>query len=92
MLSRAVYLAALLAAANLAYGHEEPPAEEEDPGPWAGKVSFGYLATSGNTENANLNGNFEISYSTENWLHTFKAYAISATEDNTTTAEAYGAN
>ena len=76
---------------NPAFAHEEPAAEE-DPGPWAGKVAFGYLSTSGNTENTNLNGNFKISYSSEPWLHTFSAYAIGAEESGTTTAEAYGAN
>jgi putative salt-induced outer membrane protein len=69
----------------------EEAAGEEDPGPWSGKVSFGYLATSGNTENSNLNGNFEIGYATGRWNHLFEAYAINASENNVSTAEAYGA-
>ncbi len=71
------------------FAHEEPAAEE-DTSPWSGKVSFGYLATSGNTENSNLNGNFEIGYATGSWGHLLDAYAINASEDNVNTAEAYG--
>ena len=72
------------------FAHEEATAEE-DPSPWSGKVSFGYLATSGNTENSNLNGNFEVGYAKGNWSHLFDAYAINASENNATTAEAHGA-
>ena len=73
-----------------AFAQDEPEAEEES-GPWSGKVSFGFLATSGNTENSNLNGNFEIAYTTGKWSHLLDAYAINASENNATTAEAYGA-
>jgi len=66
-------------------------AAEEEEGPWSGKVSFGYLATTGNTENSNMNGNFEIGYSVGNWNHVLDAYAINAAENKVTTAEAYGA-
>lgn len=63
--------------------------EEEATGPWFGNVKFGYLATSGNTDNSNLNTSFQIGYGAGKWIHTFDAFAINATEDNTTTAEAY---
>jgi len=65
--------------------------EEEDKSPWAGKAVLGYLATSGNTDNSNLNSAFEISYTRNDWMHRFKASAINATEDESTTAEAYEA-
>ena len=65
--------------------------EEEYKSPWAGKALLGYLATSGNTDNSNLNSAFEISYTRNDWMHRFKASAISATEDEATTAEAYEA-
>jgi putative salt-induced outer membrane protein len=65
-------------------------AEEEAPAsPWAGKASLGYLATSGNTDNSNLNTAIEIGYTAGSWVHVFDASAIFATEDNDTTAEAY---
>jgi len=64
---------------------------EEAKSPWAGKVSLGYLATSGNTENSNLNGNFVVGYTAGKWVHTLDAYAINASESQQTTAEAYGA-
>jgi hypothetical protein len=62
---------------------------EEATGPWFGNVKFGYLATSGNTDNSNLNTSFQVGYETGKWVHTFDAFAINATEDNTTTAESY---
>lgn len=66
-------------------------AAEEEESPWAGKAKLGYLATSGNTDNSNLNAGFGISYSTDDWKHAFEAVAIHSTEDNATTAEAYEA-
>ncbi len=91
MFNRALtVLVAMMLLSFSSFAHEEPAAEE-DTGPWSGKVSFGYLATSGNTENSNLNGNFEIGYATGRWSHLFDAYAINASEDNVSTAEAYGA-
>jgi len=66
-------------------------AAEEEESPWAGKAKLGYLATSGNTDNSNLNGGFAISYTTGNWKHVFEAVAIHSAEDNATTAEAYEA-
>lgn len=80
MILAAVFLAAPLMAAE----------EEEAPtGPWAGKASLGYLATSGNTENSNLSGKFEISYTAEKWIHAFDAATIYAEQDGDTSAEAY---
>lgn len=70
---------------------QEEAAAEEEAGPWSGNVSLGYLATSGNTENSNFNGSFEVGYATGKWGHVLDGYAISASEDNVNTAEAYGA-
>lgn len=66
-------------------------AEEELEEGWSGSATLGYLATSGNTENSNLNSGLEVNYLEGSWLHTFKASAINATESGTTTAEAYQA-
>ncbi len=70
-----------------------PPAaqaeDEEEEGPWSGKAAFGYLATSGNTENSNLNSSFEVGYRTGDWQHGLEAFAIHTSENNVTTAEAY---
>jgi len=68
--------------------------EEEDKSPWAGKALLGYLSTSGNTDNSNLNSAFEVSHTKGDWMHMFKASAIHATApdetgDEATTAEAY---
>jgi putative salt-induced outer membrane protein len=66
-------------------------AQDEPESPWSGKATLGYLATSGNTENTTLNTGFEVGFKTGPWGHTFKASAIEASENETTTAEAYDA-
>ena len=66
-----------------------PTMADEAEGPWSGKATLGYLATSGNTENSNLNAAFEVAYAANKWLHEFRAAAISASESDSTTAEAY---
>ncbi len=58
---------------------------------WSGIATLGYLATSGNTDNSNLNSGLEVNYVTDAWVHTFTGTAIYATESDTTTAEAYQA-
>lgn len=62
---------------------------QESEGPWSGKATLGYLATSGNTENSTLNTALELGYGTGDWQHTAKAFAVNASEDDATTAEAY---
>ena len=67
---------------------------EEETGPvspWSGKASLGYLGTSGNTDTTNMSGAFEVEYALEKWKHRFEAATIKASENNTTTAEAYSA-
>jgi len=63
--------------------------EVEEESPWSGKASLGYLATSGNTENSTLNSGFAVGYETGKWAHLFEAAAISASENEKSTAEAY---
>ena len=63
--------------------------DEKEEGPWSGKAALGYLATTGNTENSSLNTSVEIGYGSGDWQHGFKAFAINASENNVTTAEAY---
>jgi len=63
--------------------------ETEEDSPWAGNAKLGYLATSGNTENSTLNTGFEIGYTSGKWLHSLAAAAISASENEVSTAEAY---
>ncbi|TFG38833.1 MAG: DUF481 domain-containing protein [Chromatiales bacterium] len=63
--------------------------EAKEKSPWAGKASLGYLATSGNTENSTLNTGFEIGYASGQWAHLLTAAAITASENEVSTAEAY---
>ncbi len=63
--------------------------QEQGDDPWSGKATLGYLATSGNTENSNLNTGLEITYEPNRWKHRLRALAINAAENEVTTAEAY---
>jgi putative salt-induced outer membrane protein len=81
-----VMVAALAAPISLMAQQAEPES------PWSGKAKLGYLATSGNTENATLNTGFEVGYTSGKWDHLFNAAAINASENKVTTAEAYDAN
>jgi putative salt-induced outer membrane protein len=83
LLKNAVFFALLITTPLLAAEEETPP------GPWAGKASLGYLATSGNTDNSNLNTAFEVGYAAGSWAHVLDAAAVHATENSATTAEAY---
>lgn len=80
----------ILAALGLAMLALQVSAQQsEEEGPWSGKATLGYLATSGNTENSNLNTGFELAYVPGKWKHLLNARAIYAAENNTTTTEAY---
>ncbi|HNP35189.1 MAG TPA: DUF481 domain-containing protein [Woeseiaceae bacterium] len=87
MLNRFICLLAAILFAAQATAHEEQAAEDQ--GPWSGKATLGYLGTSGNTENSSLNAAFGVGYEIGSWTHAFNAMAINASEDETTTSEAY---
>lgn len=55
----------------------------------SGKVSAGYLATSGNADSTNANASLSLLYKPDSWSHEFDANAVSATSEKVTTAEAY---
>ena len=86
MLSRSIFFTSLLVFAAPSFA-----AEEEETGPWSGKVYLGYLATSGNTETSSLNTGFEVGYTAGKWQHMLDARAINSTENSVTTAESYDA-
>ncbi len=65
-------------------------AQEVPESPWSGKATLGYLATSGNTENSTLNSGVEVGFATGKWQHLATATAISASDNEIATAEAYG--
>ena len=82
MYKRTIFSLAMLISAVPAFAQEPESL-------WSGKVSFGYLATSGNTENSNLNTAFEVGYTPGQWAHLLRGLAIYATESDATTSEAY---
>jgi putative salt-induced outer membrane protein len=84
---RSVYVIGLLVLATPLFAAEEQ--EEEKKSPWSGSATFGYLATSGNTESSSLNAGVNVAYTLELWLHEASAAAINSTDSGATTAEAY---
>lgn len=82
---RTLILVAAIAVPALSWAQDA----EEPEGPWSGKTTLGYLATSGNTENSTLNTGFEVAYTVGEWVHLANAAAINAAENKITTAEAY---
>lgn len=82
MFKRSILALSILAVAT-------PVLADDEESLWSGKATLGYLATSGNTDNSNLNSGFELGYTPGKWAHLFKAAAIYADESNTTTSEAY---
>ena len=79
----------VLTGASMQVCAEEKEAEQE--GPWSGKVAFGYLAVSGNTESTTFTGNFEVNRDGERWHHQLLGKALGRSEDKVTTTEAYKA-
>jgi putative salt-induced outer membrane protein len=70
------------------------PARAEDAlaeGPWSGSVAGGYLATSGNAENAAANLRADVAYEAGKWTHSGFATANVASQSGDSTAEAYTA-
>ncbi|MDH3747079.1 MAG: DUF481 domain-containing protein [Gammaproteobacteria bacterium] len=63
--------------------------EEGEDGPWSGTATLGYLATSGNTENSNLNAGITVGYTSGRWAHLLATKAIHSADNDVTTAEAY---
>ncbi len=82
----------LMASAPVAWSHEEPAAEEEEKSPWSGKVGLGYSKVSGNTETESFSFSTEVNYDGVKRDHQFIGRAISQSDNDATTAEAYKAS
>jgi len=80
-------LSSLLLASFAAYSQNG--SDEQDP--LEGKVSLGYLATSGNTDSTNANAAFNLILRRMLWSHDFGLTAVKAENSGDTTAEAYTA-
>lgn len=83
------FAAALAGSLLLATAIQAQEAAEAEKSAWSGKAALGYLATSGNTESASLNSQFEIGFTEGKWAHLLDAIAIKSEEANQSTAEAY---
>lgn len=56
---------------------------------WKGDIQFGYVMTSGNTENTNINGKIHLGGNLEKWRHLVTVEAFSTSDNDRTTAEHY---
>ncbi len=84
-----MYVAFLCASAGAALA-QAPPAAPSDP--FVGNVALGYLATNGNTDSTSFNAALDVKWDLDGpWRHDWKALAISARQDDVTTAEAQAA-
>lgn len=66
------------------------PAKEKK-NPWEGSISFGYLASSGNTDSETLNGELVAAYSVNGWVHNAFLSAVGSSDAGVTTNERYQA-
>lgn len=66
-------------------------AEEEEDDPFFGTISFGYLASTGNTETTSLDTQASATYRTGRWEHEARGQAFTSSEDEVTNAEYYTA-
>ena len=66
-------------------------AEEEEEDPFFGTISFGYLATTGNTETSSLDTQASATYRTGRWEHAASGQAFTSSESDVTNAEYYTA-
>ncbi|MEL7023164.1 MAG: DUF481 domain-containing protein [Pseudomonadota bacterium] len=54
-----------------------------------GKVSFGFLGTSGNAESSSINAGSTLNWTLDRWTHSLELQALGSQDDVDTTAEAY---
>lgn len=86
---KSVWLLAALAGGMTGTAFAEQ--DGEDGSPWSGDVAFGYLSTSGNTDDTSVELDLNVAYTVKPWTHEFKARAYGASKDDDTTAESYKA-
>ncbi len=89
MLRKFILMAVIIFSANSAFSQGTTGAAEEEDGPWSGKASLGYLATSGNTDTTTYNTAFEVTYAVNKWSHTLSGAANGNEESDLHLAEAY---
>ena len=73
--------AVLLLVANSAHAQDEEG--------FSGRAAFGYLATSGNTDNKTMSGSFDLGWHYAPWHHLLKGAAVRASSSGIDMAEAY---
>jgi putative salt-induced outer membrane protein len=68
----------------------EPVSEvPDDPAPWSGEVSLGYLASEGNTETSSAAARAKIIYTHNAWESWLEGKGYGSSDDEGTTAESY---
>lgn len=75
-----------------ASGHSSSYGDDSMLGGWEGNVEGGLMVQTGNSENENLNGAFELKKEIDKWTHTIKASAANNSSDDVRSAEEYRAS
>jgi len=86
---KTVFSLLVLACSYGAAAFAEDAVEPESP--WSGSVSFGYLSSTGNTEDTSALLTFDVAYTVKPWEHKLMGRGYGASKDSATTAEAYKA-
>lgn len=64
---------------------------QETENPWEGNISLGYLASTGNTETENFNGEVKAAYNLIGWVHNVFLSTVGSRDAGVTTGERYQA-
>lgn len=80
-LRRLSLLSLLAFAASTGYAQDEEG--------FSGRAAFGYLATSGNSDNETMSSSFDLGWNYAPWHHALTGAAVRASSSNVDTAEAY---
>ena len=91
MLFKGLFATLVLSLSSLAFAQVESgaAAAAEPESPWSGKVSLGYLSTSGNTDTTTYKTAFEVAYEKNKWKHKLSGGANGAEDTDVSTAESY---
>lgn len=78
-----------LSLSSMAVAAEAEATAEEEPKIWKGSAEFGYVSTSGNSEESNMKGRFDAEREVEKWRFTTHFDALNSEANGDRSAEKY---
>lgn len=89
-MKKAMPMALVLAVAAPGLAHAQQESQDgAGASPWSGEVNFGYVSTRGNSNTQSMNGAAEGRYTQGPWKHLLRVTALTAEQDEETSAERY---